>query len=164
MAEIWDLYDAERRRTGKTMMRGEPVPRGFYTLSVSVWLTNGRGEYLLSKRHPAKKFPNLWECTGGGALAGEESLEAGVREVREELGIVLRPGRAADLPDAPRRVPGLLRRLAFPMRRAAFVAHAPARGGYRGALGLARGDKASPRRGAAASAARLHRRDYNLGF
>ena len=94
MAEIWDLYDAERRRTGKTMMRGEPVPRGFYTLSVSVWLTNGRGEYLLSKRHPAKKFPNLWECTGGGALAGEESLEAGVREVREELGIALRPGRA----------------------------------------------------------------------
>ena len=92
MAEIWDLYDAERRRTGKTMMRGEPVPRGFYTLSVSVWLTNGRGEYLLSKRHPAKKFPNLWECTGGGALAGEESIEAGVREVREELGIVLRPG------------------------------------------------------------------------
>lgn len=92
MAEIWDLYDAERRRTGKTMMRGEPVPRGFYTLSVSVWLTNGRGEYLLSKRHPAKKFPNLWECTGGGALAGEESLEAGVREVREELGIILRPG------------------------------------------------------------------------
>ena len=76
MAEIWDLYDAERRRTGKTMMRGEPVPRGFYTLSVSVWLTNGRGEYLLSKRHPAKKFPNLWECTGGGALAGEESIEA----------------------------------------------------------------------------------------
>lgn len=29
---------------------------------------------------------------GGGALAGEESLEAGVREVREELGIILRPG------------------------------------------------------------------------
>ena len=123
MAEIWDLYDAERRRTGKTMMRGEPVPRGFYTLSVSVWLTNGRGEYLLSKRHPAKKFPNLWECTGGGALAGEESLEAGVREVREELGIVLRPGEGRLIyRTQPRRVPGLLRRLAFPMRRAAFVA------------------------------------------
>ena len=94
MAEIWDLYDAAGRRAGTTMKRGDPVPRGFYTLSVSVWLTNGRGEYLLSKRHPAKKFPNLWECTGGGALAGEESLEAGVREVREELGIALRPGRA----------------------------------------------------------------------
>ena len=91
MAEIWDLYDAAGRRAGTTMKRGDPVPRGFYTLSVSVWLTNGRGEYLLSKRHPAKKFPNFWECTGGGVLAGEDSLTAGVREVREELGIVLAP-------------------------------------------------------------------------
>lgn len=91
MAEIWDLYDTDGVRTGTTMKRGDPVPRGFYTLSVSVWLTNGRGEYLLSKRHPAKKFPNLWECTGGGALAGEDSLTAGVREVREELGVVLAP-------------------------------------------------------------------------
>ena len=165
MAEIWDLYDAERRRTGKTMMRGEPVPRGFYTLSVSVWLTNGRGEYLLSKRHPAKKFPNLWECTGGGALAGEESLEAGVREVREELGIVLRPGEGRLIYRTRRdEFRDFYDVWLFRCGRAAFVAHAPARGGYRGALGLARGDKASPRRGAAASAARLHRRDYNLGF
>ena len=79
-------------RRGATPHGKDHDARRVYTLSVSVWLTNGRGEYLLSKRHPAKKFPNLWECTGGGALAGEESLEAGVREVREELGIVLRPG------------------------------------------------------------------------
>ncbi|OUO93282.1 NUDIX domain-containing protein [Cloacibacillus sp. An23] len=91
MAEIWDLYDGNGKRTGGTMTRGEAVPRGFFTLSASAWITDGRGRYIISKRHPAKKFPNLWECTGGGALSGESGLEAAVREVREELGIILAP-------------------------------------------------------------------------
>lgn len=40
-----------------------------------------------------KGYPNLWECTGGSALAGDSSLDAAIREVREETGILLSPDR-----------------------------------------------------------------------
>ena len=35
----------------------------------------------------------MWECTGGSALAGDNSLTAAVREVREETGLTLDPKR-----------------------------------------------------------------------
>ena len=31
----------------------------------------------------------MWECTGGSALAGDDSLTAALREVKEETGLVL---------------------------------------------------------------------------
>lgn len=89
--ELWDLYDKERKKTGKTLERGMPIPKGYYHLCVSVWIVNSKGEFLLSQRHPDKKYPLLWECTGGSVLAGEDSLEGALREVKEELGIVLEP-------------------------------------------------------------------------
>ena len=33
----------------------------------------------------------MWECTGGSALAGDDSLTAAMREVREETGLILHP-------------------------------------------------------------------------
>ena len=33
-----------------------------------------------------------WECTGGSVLSGETSLQGAIREVKEELGILLTPG------------------------------------------------------------------------
>ena len=35
-----------------------------------------------------------WECTGGCVLAGEDSLQGALREVNEELGILLEPDGA----------------------------------------------------------------------
>lgn len=89
--EQWDLYTAGREKTGAAAVRGQPVSPGLYHLSVSVWIVNRAGQFLLSQRHPDKAYPLRWECTGGCALAGETSLEAAVREVREELGLVLDP-------------------------------------------------------------------------
>ena len=36
-----------------------------------------------------KTYPLAWECVGGSVLKGEESLTAALREVQEEVGIVL---------------------------------------------------------------------------
>ena len=33
----------------------------------------------------------MWECVGGAVTAGESSLEAAVREVKEEVGVELDP-------------------------------------------------------------------------
>jgi 8-oxo-dGTP diphosphatase len=89
--ELWDLYDAGRKLTGRRQRRGEKMQPGDYRLVVHAWLQNSRGEFLLTKRTPNKGYPNLWECPGGSAIAGEDSRTAALREVREETGLALQP-------------------------------------------------------------------------
>ena len=62
-----------------------------YHLVVQVWIRNLKGEWLISKRAANKSQPLKWEPTGGSVLAGETSLQGALREVREEIGIVLNP-------------------------------------------------------------------------
>lgn len=86
--ELWDIYDAERRPLNKTHVRGNPMREGEYHVSVFVWVFNGAGQVLMTKRSPEKQnSPNLWALTGGAVLAGETSLQAIRRELREETGI-----------------------------------------------------------------------------
>ena len=87
MEEWNDVYDAQRRRTGKTHLRGTPWEPGEYGLTVCVWVYDGRGKILLTRRAPEKSFAGTWENSGGAAKAGEDSLTAIQRELREETGI-----------------------------------------------------------------------------
>lgn len=89
--ELWDLYDENRCRTGKLHRRGNPLRRGDYHLGIEVWVQRDDGKFLLTKRAPNKGYPNLWEPSGGSALAGDDSLNAALREVREETGLFLKP-------------------------------------------------------------------------
>lgn len=89
--ELWDIYDENRNLTGRTHRRGEFLQPGDYHLVVHVWMENSNGQFLLTKRSPNKGFPNMWETTGGSALAGDDSLTAALREVREETGLTLQP-------------------------------------------------------------------------
>lgn len=82
-----DIYDAQRNNLNAPIVRGESIPEGCYVLSVSIFTVNDKGEILLTLRAPEKpNFPNVWEITAGGALAGESGIEAAVRELREETG------------------------------------------------------------------------------
>ena len=88
MTEYWDIYDENRRKTGKLHARGIPLGKGEYHLVVHVWVQNSNGDFLITKRERDKfPFPGCWECTGGSALAGESSLDAALRETLEETGI-----------------------------------------------------------------------------
>lgn len=88
MAELWDVYDIHRNKTGKLHERGKPLGDGEYHLVIHVWVRNLNGDFLITKRAADKiPFPGLWECTGGSALAGEDSLTAALRETLEETGI-----------------------------------------------------------------------------
>jgi len=94
MAELWDIYDKNRNKTGRMVERGQPMAEGEYHLAVHVWIGNRNGEWLISKRSPEKKIsPNIWEACGGAALAGEDSLTTALREAKEELGLALDPGK-----------------------------------------------------------------------
>ena len=85
--EIWDLYDAQGKKTGKTMIRGEQVPPGMYHIVVHIWPLNSRGEFLIQRRALTLQWkPGIWAGTGGSAVSGEDPLTAARRELREELG------------------------------------------------------------------------------
>lgn len=89
--ELNDIYDRERNLTGRTHRRGTPWRRGEYGLVVCVWVYDGEGKILLTRRAPEKSFAGTWENSGGAALAGETSLQAITRELREETGIEVAP-------------------------------------------------------------------------
>ena len=89
--ELWDVYDAQGRLTGKTHLRAVPLRPDEYHLCVHVWTVNSKGEFLLTKRSENKSMPGLWESTGGSVTAGEDSFTAALREVREETGLELEP-------------------------------------------------------------------------
>ena len=87
--DIMDIYDKNRNLTGRTHRRGEPMKDGDYQLVVHVFIRNSDGRYLITKRAEKKTYPGRWEGTSGCVLTGETSLEAALREIREELGIEL---------------------------------------------------------------------------
>ena len=91
MAELWDILDENGNVTGRLHERGKPMNKGEYHLVVYVWIENDNGEYLISQRSPNKERPNMWECTGGNAVAGDNSLTTALKETKEELGVVLEP-------------------------------------------------------------------------
>jgi mutator protein MutT len=82
-----DIYDENRRPTGRLHKRGTPWRPGEYGLVVCVWVYDGRGHILLTRRAKGKSFAGTWENSGGAAKAGETSRQAIARELFEETGI-----------------------------------------------------------------------------
>ena len=82
-----DIYNEDRVCTGRRHLRGTPWHDGEYGLVVCVWVYDGRDNILLTRRAPGKSFAGTWENSGGAAKAGEDSLQAIVRELYEETGI-----------------------------------------------------------------------------
>ena len=87
VVEFNDIYDMHRNRTGRLHERGTPWLPGEFGLVVCVWVYDGEGKLLLTRRAPGKSFAGTWENSGGAAQAGEDSLPAIVRELFEETGI-----------------------------------------------------------------------------
>lgn len=89
--EYSDVYDANRNLTGRRHLRGTPWKKGEYGLIVCVWVYDGKGNILMTRRAPEKSFPGTWENSGGAAQAGETSRQAIARELFEETGIRAAP-------------------------------------------------------------------------
>lgn len=85
--EMIDLYNNARQFV-RTAEKHDPIPNGLNKLAVHIWIMNKNGEFLLQQRlATAKKLPNMWGQTGGGAQSGETSWGACVRECSEEMGL-----------------------------------------------------------------------------
>lgn len=90
MPELMDVLDEKGVRTGKIIARGQMLKDGEYVAMVLIFLCNRRGEYLIQKRSMKKAhLPGIWDVTAGVVISKEESHNAAIREVQEELGITL---------------------------------------------------------------------------
>ena len=90
--EYWDILDSNRQKTGRLIQRGKELADGDFHLVVHVWIRTSENRYIISKRKKDRPtFPGLWECTGGSAVAGDDSLKTALKETKEELGIDLDP-------------------------------------------------------------------------
>lgn len=85
--EYNDIYDANRQLTGRIHRRGTSWKPGEYGLVVCVWVYDGKGNLLMTRRAKGKSFAGTWENSGGAAKAGETSRQAIARELFEETGI-----------------------------------------------------------------------------
>ena len=87
--ELWDIYDINKNKTGRTMVRNDwTMKEGDYYLSVLGVIHRPDGRFLITRRAMDKAWaPGWWEIPGGGVKAGETSFEAVCREVLEETGV-----------------------------------------------------------------------------
>lgn len=87
--ELWDIYNRDKTKSNRTMVRGEKFEKDTYHLVVHACVFNSKNEMLIQKRQPFKQgWSNMWDITvGGSAVAGETSQTAIERELLEEIGV-----------------------------------------------------------------------------
>ena len=91
MVERRDLYDKDMNLTGKTIAKGEEIPKGYYITIVVCFMENNNGKFLMQKRSVQKD--GLWGTTGGHPKSGEDSLTGIHTEILEELGLDIDPNK-----------------------------------------------------------------------
>ncbi|WP_293729274.1 NUDIX domain-containing protein [uncultured Phascolarctobacterium sp.] len=87
--ELWDIYDRDKRPTGRTMQRNDWILQdGEYHLTVLGVVRHTDGRFLITRRVLTKAWAaGWWEVPGGAVMAGESSRAAVNREVLEETGL-----------------------------------------------------------------------------
>ena len=84
-----DLYDINRKLTGKTIYKGDSIPENNYIIVVLVFIQNSEGKFLIQKRSKIKN--GKYATTGGHPKSGENSIQGVISEVKEEIGLELKP-------------------------------------------------------------------------
>lgn len=86
--EILDILNSKGEVIG-SKPRKEVLKDGDLHRTIHVWILNDYNELLLQKRNPKKDtYPNLWAIsTAGHVMSGESSIEAALRELKEELNL-----------------------------------------------------------------------------
>lgn len=87
--ELWDIYNVDRTKANRTMVRGDEFERDSYHLVVHACIFNSNDEMLIQQRQPFKEgWSDMWDITvGGSAIAGDTSQTAIERELFEEIGL-----------------------------------------------------------------------------
>ena len=87
--EVRDLYDINGNLTGETILKGDAIPDGKYIAVVLCFIQNSKGDFLIQKRSPQKN--GKYGSTSGHLMSGESSMQGMIREIKEEVGLSIKP-------------------------------------------------------------------------
>ena len=83
------IYNENGEDTGKVVTRGEYKPADGEFVLAAVMIVRIGEKVLITKRDKNKSFAGMWEFPGGAVRADEDSKEAGIRELKEETGLLI---------------------------------------------------------------------------
>lgn len=92
MNELIDVLDADGNYTGESIMKSEAHKHGLFHSTVHVWFYTKNDQILIQQRGKNKDtHPLLWDVSVAGHVGAGEAIEmSAVREVLEEIGLVIR--------------------------------------------------------------------------
>ena len=87
--EMWDIYSSDGSKTGEIIERKKgALKKGQFHLVVHIWFIDDKKRVLIQQRSMEVEFlKGKWAITGGCAVAGENEIDAAIRESYEEVGI-----------------------------------------------------------------------------
>lgn len=93
MEEFFDVLDENGEFVGEVVSRDDAHKNGVWHKAVVLFLVNSNKQVLMQKRSRfKKKWPSCWDVSSGGHVdAGELGLFSAIRELKEELGIEVKP-------------------------------------------------------------------------
>jgi isopentenyldiphosphate isomerase len=99
--ELLDILDESGLPTGQVVPKSEAHRLGLWHRCFHCWIcgSDSGGSYLLLQRRAATKdtWPGYLDVTAAGHLAAGEKTLDGLREVEEELGLLIKPERLVPL-------------------------------------------------------------------
>ena len=85
--ELWDVYD-KKEENGNAEGEGGRLSAWGIPPGCGAWVFNRRREILIQQRSWHREIlPGKWSLTTGRIIAGEDSEQGCVRELKEELGM-----------------------------------------------------------------------------
>ncbi|ASS74021.1 hypothetical protein CIG75_02845 [Tumebacillus algifaecis] len=100
--ELFQCFDEEMNPT-ECLPRQVVHREGHWHQAIHCWVVgleegSNKPYVLLQKRHPDKDtYPNYYDISAAGHLVAGETVEDGLREVKEELGIEIDPAMLSSL-------------------------------------------------------------------
>lgn len=91
MDERIDILDSEGNFTGKTELKSHAHRMGLFHNTVHIWFYTSDGQILLQQRGKNKEIhPLLWDVSVAGHIGAGEAIKlAALREVEEEIGLII---------------------------------------------------------------------------
>lgn len=91
--EYIDIVTKTGEPTDKTALKSVIHTKGYYHNTAHIWFYTDEGNILLAQRAASKTiYPLLWDVSVAGHIDAGESIEAGaIREIKEEIGIKVKP-------------------------------------------------------------------------
>ena len=106
MDELIDIISKNGELTGETCLKSEAHKKGMLHASAHIWIFDKEKNVLIQKRAANKDtFPNLWDISVAGHIsAGEEPITSALREVEEEIGLIVSEKQLHFIGTAKKRV------------------------------------------------------------